>query len=337
MRMLPTYESLPFSRNAGFLVTGAAGFIGSNLVEALCRMGYGVRGLDNYVNGRRETIAALKKQYAFDFIEGDIRDESVCRRACRNIDYVLHQAAWSGDARSISLPAVYDSNNVHGTVCLLDAAVHADVTRFVYASSPSVYGDSALIPRSEDAEGDCLSPYALSKKICEEYAVFYRRQYGLDTIGLRYFNVFGRSENLCSPLASFITLHIDCLLRGEGPVIPDNGSGKVHFTYIDNAIEANLRACLAPPEACGQAYNIADEQPVSILELSREIRRLMDVNIAPVYKQHISDGIPNLTASIAKARRNIGYNPQFDTWEGLAETISWYKSRRTEKRKVPPA
>ena len=235
---------------------GGAGFIGSNLCEALIDMGYTVRCLDDLSTGKYENIEHLAENERFTFIKGDIRDLDTCMEASKGADYVLNQAAWGSVPRSIEMPLLYEEINIRGTLNMMEAARICGVKKFVYASSSSVYGDSVTLPKKEGEEGNVISPYALTKKVDEEYGRLYKELYGLDTYGLRYFNVFGRRQNPEGMYAAVIPKFLKLLLHDEVPTINGDGLQSRDFTYIDNVIEANLRACHASGEAAGQAFNI---------------------------------------------------------------------------------
>ena len=251
------YENLKFKDESVFLVTGGAGFIGSNLCEAILKLGYTVRCLDNLSTGKKENVEMFLDNPRYTFIEGDIRDLETCMLACEGVDYVLNQAAWGSVPRSIEMPLFYEEVNIRGTLNMMEAARQKGVKKFVYASSSSVYGDHPVLPKVEGQEGNLLSPYALTKRVDEEYGKLYTKLYGLDTYGLRYFNVFGRRQNPDGAYAAVIPKFIKQLLHGEVPTINGDGKQSRDFTYIDNVIEANLKACLASHEAAGQAFNVA--------------------------------------------------------------------------------
>lgn len=251
------YKELSFDQDSVFLVTGGAGFIGSNLCEALTDMGYQVRCLDDLSTGRKENVEMFMDRPNYTFIKGDIKDPDTCMKACEGADYVLNQAAWGSVPRSIEMPLFYEQNNIMGTLNMMEAARQNGVKKFVYASSSSVYGDHPVLPKKEGQEGNLLSPYALTKRTNEEYGRLYKKLYGLDTYGLRYFNVFGRRQDPNGAYAAVIPKFIKQLLDGEVPTINGDGKQSRDFTYIDNVIEANLKACLAPGDAAGEAFNIA--------------------------------------------------------------------------------
>ncbi len=251
------YENVKFEKNSLFLVTGAAGFIGSNLCEAILKLGYKVRALDDLSTGKQANVDLFIDNPNYEFIKGDIKDLDICMKACEGVDYVLNQAAWGSVPRSLEMPLFYSLNNIQGTLNMLEAARQNGVKKFVYASSSSVYGDEPKLPKKEGVEGNLLSPYALTKRCDEEWAKQYTMHYGLDTYGLRYFNVFGRRQDPNGAYAAVIPKFIKQLLDGEVPTINGDGKQSRDFTYIENVIEANLKACLAPHEAAGQAFNVA--------------------------------------------------------------------------------
>lgn len=236
------YQNIMFPENSVFLVTGGAGFIGSNLCEAVLKSGCQVRCLDNLSTGRQENIDLFSDNPDYTFIKGDIRDLNTCMQACEGVDFVLHQAAWGSVPRSIEMPLFYCANNIVGTLNMMEAARQQGVKKFVYASSSSVYGDEPALPKKEGREGNLLSPYAVSKRADEEWAKQYTRHYGLDTYGLRYFNVFGRRQDPDGAYAAVIPKFIRQLMHGERPTIHGDGQQSRDFTFIENVIEANLKA-----------------------------------------------------------------------------------------------
>ena len=245
------YQNIKFPDNTIFLVTGGAGFIGSNLCEAILNLGYKVRCLDDLSTGKQQNVDLFIDNPDYTFIKGDIKDLDTCMSACEGVDYVLNQAAWGSVPRSIEMPLFYCANNIQGTLNMLEAARQNKVKKFVYASSSSVYGDEPNLPKREGREGNLLSPYAVSKRADEEWAKQYTKHYGLDTYGLRYFNVFGRRQDPDGAYAAVIPKFIKQLLSGQQCTINGDGKQSRDFTYIENVIEANLKACLAPSSAAG--------------------------------------------------------------------------------------
>lgn len=307
------------------VVTGAAGFIGSNLAEALLSAGAAVVGLDNFSTGRRENIAPFLGNPAFEMIEGDIRDAETCRKACEGADFVLHQAALGSVPRSVKDPATSTRVNVDGALNMMLAARDAGVGRFVYASSSSVYGDDPRLPKKEGNEGKLLSPYAVTKHVNELHGRLLFELYGLETVGLRYFNVFGRRQDPDSAYAAVIPLFARKLLHGERPLIHGDGRQSRDFTYIDNVVQANAKACLAPREACGRAYNIAFGGRVYLLDLYEKLCSLLGKRIEPEFGPDRPGDIKHSLADISDARRLLGYDPQVSFDEGIERTIEWYK------------
>lgn len=320
------YSELAFDRDSLFLVTGGAGFIGSNLCEALLKKGCRVRCLDNFSTGKRENVDIFLGHAGFELMEGDIRNFDTCLKACDGADYVLHQAAWGSVPRSIEQPVLYEEINIKGTLNMLEAARQSGVKKFVYASSSSVYGDEEALPKIEGREGRVLSPYALTKRANEEYARLYTSLYGLDTYGLRYFNVFGRRQDPEGAYAAVIPRFIRQLLAGERPVIYGDGRQSRDFTYIENVIEANLRACLAGKEVAGEVYNIACGGRVYLIDLYYLLCRMLDKDIEPLYGPDRPGDIRHSFADISKAKRYLGYNPQWSFEEGMEEALIWYRN-----------
>ena len=319
------YRNITFDKDSVFLVTGGAGFIGSNICEALIDMGYTVRCLDNLSTGKYENIEPLAENERFTFIKGDIRDLDTCMEATKGIDYVLNQAAWGSVPRSIEMPLLYEEINIRGTLNMMEAARQNGVRKFVYASSSSVYGDSTTLPKKEGQEGNVLSPYALTKKVDEEYGRLYKELYGLDTYGLRYFNVFGRRQNPEGMYAAVIPKFIRQLLHGEVPTINGDGRQSRDFTYIDNVIEANLRACQASSEAAGQAFNIGAGGRLFLIDIYNHLCKAFDKDVEPNYGPPRKGDVRDSNADISKARELLGYDPEYDFEKGIALAIDWYK------------
>lgn len=319
------YENVKFPKGSVFLVSGGAGFIGSNLCEALLKMGYTVRCLDNLSTGKQENVDLFLGNPNYTFIKGDIKDLDTCMRACQGADYVLNQAAWGSVPRSIEMPLFYSANNIEGTLNMLEAARQCGVKKFVYASSSSVYGDEPVLPKREGKEGNLLSPYALTKRCCEEWAKQYTMHYGLDTYGLRYFNVFGRRQDPNGAYAAVIPKFIKLLMHDEQPAINGDGMQSRDFTYIENVIEANLKACLAPHEAAGQAYNIAFGGREYLIDIYHSLASALGKDIEPKFGPARAGDIKHSNADIGKAQRLLGYHPDYDFDRGLQEAISWYR------------
>lgn len=318
------YSNLKFPENSVFLVTGGAGFIGSNLCEAILKMGYKVRCLDDLSTGKRANVDLFIDNPNYTFIEGDIKELDTCMAACEGVDYVLNQAAWGSVPRSIEMPLFYEKNNIMGTLNMMEAARQQGVKKFVYASSSSVYGDHPVLPKKEGQEGNLLSPYALTKRVDEEFAKLYTRLYGLDTYGLRYFNVFGRRQDPDGAYAAVIPKFIKMLMNGETPTINGDGMQSRDFTYIENVIEANLKACLAPHEAAGNAFNIAYGGREFLIDIYHSLTRALGKDIEPNFGPDRAGDIKHSNADISKAREMLGYDPDYDFDTGLKKAIDWY-------------
>lgn len=321
-----SYQQLEFPQNSVFLVTGGAGFIGSNLCEAITDLGYQVRCLDNLSTGKQQNIDLLSDRPNYTFIKGDIRDLDTCKQACEGVDYVLHQAAWGSVPRSIEMPLLYEEINIRGTLNMMEAARVQQVKKFVYASSSSVYGDHPVLPKVEGQEGNLLSPYALTKRVDEEYGRLYYKLYGLDTYGMRYFNVFGKRQDPEGAYAAVIPKFLKLLMADEAPTINGDGKQSRDFTYIDNVIEANLKACLAPSEAAGEAYNIAYGGREYLIDVYHSLCKALHKNIAPNFGPDRAGDIKHSNADISKARRLLGYDPDYDFDKGIALAIDWYQA-----------
>lgn len=320
-----SYQNVQFPAESVFLVTGGAGFIGSNLCEAILNLGYRVRCLDDLSTGHYENIEPFLENPRFSFIRGDIKNLDICLAACDGADFVLNQAAWGSVPRSIEMPVFYCMNNVVGTVNMMEAARQNGVKKFVYASSSSVYGDEPNLPKREGKEGNLLSPYAVSKMCDEEWAKQYTRHYGLDTYGLRYFNVFGRRQDPNGAYAAVIPKFIKQLLNGETPTINGDGHQSRDFTYIENVIEANLKACLAPSSAAGEAFNIAYGSREYLLDIYHGLTKALGVDVEPKFGPDRAGDIKHSNADISKARELLGYDPDWSFERGITAAIEWYR------------
>jgi UDP-N-acetylglucosamine 4-epimerase len=313
------------------LVTGGAGFIGSNLCEALLENGNRVTCLDNFATGKRENIANLMANPNFKLIEGDIRNLEDCHTASEEVDFILHQAALGSVPRSINDPITSNDVNVSGFLNMLVAARDANVKRFVYAASSSTYGDSEALPKVEDVIGKPLSPYAITKYVNELYAAIFSKTYGLETIGLRYFNVFGRKQDPNGAYAAVIPKFVMQLMKYESPVMNGDGSYSRDFTYIDNVIQMNLRAISSNnKEAINTVYNVAYGERTDLNELVSLLKKYLsefDPKIAQVeisYGPNRQGDVPHSLASIDKAKNLLDYNPQYNIKDGLKEAVTWY-------------
>lgn len=320
-----SYTTLVFPENTTFLVTGAAGFIGSNLCEAILEKGCKVKALDDLSTGKQENIDLFLGHPNYSFIKGDIKDLDTCLKACEDVDYVLHQAAWGSVPRSIEMPLFYCATNITGTLNMMEAARQNHVKKFVYASSSSVYGDEPNLPKVEERVGRVLSPYAVSKRCDEEWGRQYTLHYGLDTYGMRYFNVFGRRQNPDGAYAAVIPKFLKQLMHGEVPTINGDGKQSRDFTYIDNAIEANLKACLAPHEAAGEVYNIAYGGREYLIDIYYGLTKALGLDVEPNFGPERAGDIKHSNADISKARRMLGYDPDYSFEDGIKLAIEWYK------------
>jgi len=313
------------------LVTGGAGFIGSNLCEALLKNGNTVRCLDNFATGKRENIEPLLANPKFEMLEADIRNLNECRNACEGMDYVLHQAALGSVPRSIKDPITTNDVNVSGFLNMLVAARDAKVKRFVYAASSSSYGDSENMPKVEDIIGKPLSPYAITKYVNELYADIFCKTYGMETIGLRYFNVFGRKQDPNGAYAAVIPKFVMQLMKHESPVINGDGSYSRDFTYIDNVLEMNIRAMVSSnPDAVNTVYNVAYGERTDLNELVGLLKDYLSnfdaelTNVNAKYGPNRQGDVPHSLASIEKGKKLLGYKPQFDIKRGLKQAVTWY-------------
>jgi UDP-N-acetylglucosamine 4-epimerase len=331
------------ARPRKWLVTGAAGFIGSNLVEALLWLDQQVVGLDNYATGHQrnldEVLGVVSEAQGkrFRMITGDIRDARTCAKACAGVDVVLHQAALGSVPRSIADPLTSHDVNVTGFVQMLEAARQAGVSRFVYAASSSTYGDEPNLPKREERIGNPLSPYAVTKLVNELYAAVYARSYGFKATGLRYFNVFGPRQDPHGPYAAVIPCWVDALLSGEGVTINGDGVTSRDFCFVLNAVQANLLAALAPNEVQGEVFNVAVGERTSLNQLFDLLRdglarhgrnALGEASYGPFR----AGDVRHSEADITKAAGMIGYSPTHDIAAGLAEALPWYLAQGADKR-----
>ena len=313
------------------LITGAAGFIGSNLCEYMLKKGHTVVGFDNFTTGHAHNLNAFKAESNFSFIEGDIRDLKTCLKATQNIDYVLHQAALGSVPRSLKDPITSNEVNINGFLNMIEAARQNKVKRFIYAASSSTYGNSKVLPKVEKNIGKPMSPYALTKYVNELYAEIYSSIYGLETIGLRYFNVFGRRQDPNGAYAAVIPKFVGQFLKGESPIINGDGSFSRDFTYIDNVIQMNeLAMTTSNQEAINQVYNTAVGHRISILEMADFIREgLADFDpsireIEIIKGPNRAGDVPHSQASIEKAKNLLNYKPTHNFQKGLKESLTWY-------------
>lgn len=313
------------------LVTGGAGFIGSNLCEALLEKNNKVVCLDNFATGKRENLAHLLNNSNFTLIEGDIRSLDDCKKAVCGVDFVLHQAALGSVPRSIKDPITSNDVNVSGFLNMLVASRDAGVKRFVYAASSSTYGDSKGLPKVEDVIGKPLSPYAITKYVNELYADVFAKTYGLETVGLRYFNVFGRKQDPNGAYAAVIPKFVGQFMKGESPVINGDGNYSRDFTYIDNVVQANMLCLIADkPEAINTVYNVAYGDRNTLNDLVGYLKEYLSEfdasikNIEVKYGPNRLGDIPHSLASVDKARNLLNYNPQFSLQKGLKEAVKWY-------------
>jgi len=309
-------------RQASYLVTGGAGFIGSHLSEELLRRGHRVRVVDSLITGKRPNLACIP---AAEFIEGDLADPAVAARAAAGMDYVLHQAAIPSVPRSVDDPFTSNRANVTATLNILIAARDAGVKRLVYAGSSSAYGDTPTLPKHEDMPTRPQSPYALQKLVGEQYCQLFTQLYGFPTVTTRYFNVFGPRQDPGSPYSGVISLFTTALLDGRQPIIHGDGEQTRDFTYIANVVDGVLRAC-ETPEAAGEVINVATGRRISLNELLRVLNGLVGTNIPAVYQEPRAGDVRNSQADISKARAILGYEPAVSLEDGLARTLDWCRT-----------
>jgi UDP-N-acetylglucosamine/UDP-N-acetylgalactosamine 4-epimerase len=312
---------------SSFLITGGAGFIGSHIVDYLLTHGAKkVRVLDNLATGLQSNVDLFTHYPNYEFINGDIRDFSTCQSACIGIDYISHQAALGSVPRSVKDPIASNEVNVTGFLNMLTAAKDAQVKAFVYASSSAVYGDEPNLPKVEERIGNPLSPYAVTKKTNELYADVFFKLYGLKIIGFRYFNVFGERQDPNGPYAAVMPLFVSGIINNTTVYINGDGEQTRDFTYVDNAVQANVRGMLSDnPDSYGQVYNIAFGEKFSVNYLYNAIRSLLDIEHNATYRQEREGDIRNSLADISKAKRLLGYDPQYKFADGLKLTVAYFK------------
>jgi len=309
-----------------YLITGIGGFIGSSLARALLSRGQQVRGVDNFSTGKRENLADILSR--IDFRESDILDLEAMHQACSGVDFVLHQAAIPSVPKSVLDPLASNRANIDGTVNVLVAARDAIVKRVVYAASSSAYGDTPTLPKHEAMKPDPISPYAVAKLASEHYMISFYRCYGLETVALRYFNIFGPHQDPSSPYSGVLAKFITLMLRGEQPAIYGDGEQSRDFTYIDNAVEANLLACTAPAaKAAGQVFNVATARRVTLNETFKILQGLTSYTGQPRYEAERGGDIKHSLADISKAEAGLAYKPKVDFEEGLRRTVDWYRGK----------
>jgi UDP-N-acetylglucosamine 4-epimerase len=319
------FHSTDISKST-FLITGGAGFVGSNIARYLMKYGAGkVKVLDNLSEGKIENIQPFLDEPNFEFTNGDICNSETCRKACDGVDYISHQAALGSIPRSLATPLLTNEANVTGFLNMLTAAKDAKVKRFVYASSSSVYGDSQKLPKVEEHIGDPLSPYAASKFVNEVYAGVYALNYGIEVVGLRYFNIFGPNQKPDGPYAAVIPLFIDALLKGESPFINGDGEQSRDFTFVENAVQANIRGMFSQVEgAAGKVYNIAFGERTTVNELYFNLKDLVGSDVNPTYRDPRQGDVIDSLADISKAKAFLAYNPQVNIKDGLEVTLKWF-------------
>jgi nucleoside-diphosphate-sugar epimerase len=313
---------------ATYLITGVAGFIGSSLARAVVERGGQVRGIDNLSTGKRENLAEILPRV--DFLEADILDAAAMSAACRGVEYVLHHAAIPSVPKSVVDPAGNNRANLDGTVSVLVAARDAKVKRVVYAASSSAYGDTPTLPKHEDMPPSPISPYAVAKLASEYYMISFCRCYGLETVCLRYFNIFGPRQDPASPYSGVLAKFITQMLRGEAPTILGDGAQSRDFTYVDNAVEANLLACQAPAsEVAGKVFNVATGRRADLNETFRILKKLTGYSGEAKYGPERAGDVKHSLADLSRAEKHLGYRPSVDFEEGLRRTIEWYRRPAT--------
>jgi len=316
---------------ATYLITGVAGFIGSALARAVLAQGDQVRGIDNLSTGRRDNLADIV--HRIDFQEGDLLDLQALYNACRGVDYVLHEAAIPSVPKSVLDPLGSNRANLDGTVNLLMAARDAKVKRVVYAASSSAYGDTPTLPKQEDMTPNPISPYAVAKLASEHYMISFYRCYGLETVCLRYFNIFGPRQDPTSPYSGVLAKFITQMLKGEQPTILGDGKQSRDFTYVDNAVEANLLACKAATnEVAGRVFNVATGRRVDLNETFQILKKLTGYPGNVSYEPERAGDVKHSLADLSRAKKHLGYTPKVDFEEGLRRTIDWYRNQERAAR-----
>jgi UDP-glucose 4-epimerase len=311
-----------------YFITGIGGFIGSSLARELLQRGEQVRGVDNFSTGRRENLADILQQ--IDFREADILDLDAMQSACAGVDYVLHQAAIPSVPKSVLDPIGSNRANIDGTVNVLVAARDAKVKRVVFAASSSAYGDTPTLPKHEGMNPDPISPYAVAKLASERYMISFYRCYGLETVALRYFNIFGPRQDPSSPYSGVLAKFITQMLNGKQPTMFGDGEQSRDFTYIDNAVEANLLACKAPAsQAAGKVFNVATGRRVTLNETFKLLQGLTAYSGAAIYSEERGGDIKHSLADISSAEKHLGYKPKVNFEEGLKRTVDWYRASQS--------
>jgi len=313
------------------LVTGGAGFIGSNLIEQLLRSNYKVICLDNLSTGSLDNVKEFEEDPNFEFVAGDILDFDLLLTLSKDVFAISHQAALGSVPRSIKDPITSNRVNIEGTLNVFKAAVDAKVERVVYAASSSTYGDSQALPKVEGNIGKPLSPYAITKAVNEMYADVFHQVYGLNTIGLRYFNVFGPKQNPSGPYAAVIPLFIEAIISGKEPCINGDGNHSRDFTFVQNAVQANIRSIEAPLKVYNSVYNVAYGEQTTLNELVAYINEIAGIKVNPTYGPERVGDVRHSLADISKARKDLGYSPDFNVNEGLRETIHWFYQSNRQK------
>jgi UDP-N-acetylglucosamine/UDP-N-acetylgalactosamine 4-epimerase len=309
-----------------YLVTGGAGFIGSHIVERLVAMKEKVRVLDNFCSGKMENLSGLPAD-SFELIKGDIRDYDTCLKACSGVDFILHEAALRSVPKSLTMPHEYNAVNIDGTLNMLKAANECKVKRFVMASSSSVYGDTDKFPQREGDYPRLISPYALTKLAGEYYSRIFSKNYGLETVNLRYFNVFGPRQALDDEYAVVIPKFITCILKDQSPPVHGTGKQSRDFTYIDNVVNANLLSATAPNIKC-EVFNIANGKDNSVLDIVTVVNKITGKSIKPVFEPSRAGDVFRTLADISRARRMLKYESKIDFQEGLKRTVEWFSKNR---------